>query len=152
MTYEFTENAPKPIDKKEYVLNASEKLDFLLKNFADDETKFQTFFELNPSFMPGARDEFSIMGQSGHEPFSNCLISQPKISGIINRIPDFMWLANDSAYFTPVIIEIEAPSKKHFRKDGNPTSHFVGFPKNRTVHNSNLLTLNSNCHDEKQQV
>lgn len=28
----------------------------------------------------------------------------------------------------------------------------VGFPKNRTVHNSNLLTLNSNCHDEKQQV
>ena len=28
----------------------------------------------------------------------------------------------------------------------------VGFPKNRTVHYSNLLTLNSNCHDEKQQI
>lgn len=23
---------------------------------------------------------------------------------------------------------------------------FVGFPKNRTVNNSNLLTVNSNCH------
>lgn len=28
----------------------------------------------------------------------------------------------------------------------------VGFPKNRTVNNSNLLTLNSNCHNEKQQI
>ncbi|SDF54521.1 hypothetical protein [Cellulophaga baltica] len=28
----------------------------------------------------------------------------------------------------------------------------VGFPKNRTVYNSNLLTLNSNCHNEKQQI
>jgi len=28
----------------------------------------------------------------------------------------------------------------------------VGFPKNRTVINSNLLTLNSNCHNEKQQI
>ncbi|MBZ9651393.1 alpha/beta hydrolase-fold protein [Psychroflexus montanilacus] len=28
----------------------------------------------------------------------------------------------------------------------------VGFPKNRTVNNSNLLTLNSNCHHEKQQI
>ncbi|WP_346883817.1 GNAT family protein, partial [uncultured Algibacter sp.] len=26
---------------------------------------------------------------------------------------------------------------------------YVGFPKNRTVFNSNLLTLNSNCHNEK---
>ena len=29
---------------------------------------------------------------------------------------------------------------------------FVGFPKNRTVINSNLLTLNSNSHNEKQQI
>ena len=28
----------------------------------------------------------------------------------------------------------------------------VGFPINRTVNNSNLLTLNSNCHHEKQQI
>ena len=28
----------------------------------------------------------------------------------------------------------------------------VGFPKNRTVINSNLLTLNSNSHNEKQQI
>ena len=28
----------------------------------------------------------------------------------------------------------------------------VGFPKNRTVINSNLLTLNSNCHNENKQV
>jgi hypothetical protein len=124
MTYEFTKNPPKPIEDNDYVKKANEEFKYLLDNYPEDETKFQNFFELNPSFMPGARDEFSIMGQSGHEPYVNCLISQPKISGIINRIPDFMWLANDSAYFTPVIIEIEAPSKKYFRKDGSPTSHF----------------------------
>ena len=34
----------------------------------------------------------------------------------------------------------------------NLYSYTVGFPKNRTVNNSNLLTLNSNCHHEKQQI
>ena len=125
MTYEFTDNAPKPIEDKKYLNNANKELNFLLTNFPENELKFQNFFELNPSFVPGARDEFSIMGQSGHEPHLSCLITQPKISGLINRIPDFMWLANDSVYFSPIIIEIEAPSKKYFRKDGNPTSDFT---------------------------
>lgn len=124
MIYEFTENSPKPIDDDLYIKKASKDFNNLLRNFPEDETKFQKFFELNPSFLPGARDELTVVGQSGHEPFLKCLISQPKISGIINRIPDFMWLASDSSYFTPVIIEIEAPSKKCFRKEGNPTSHF----------------------------
>ena len=34
----------------------------------------------------------------------------------------------------------------------NSPIYTVGFPKNRTVNNSNLLTLNSNCHNEKQQI
>jgi hypothetical protein len=125
MTYEFTDNAPKPLEDKKYLVNANKVFNSLLTNFPEDESKFQNFFELNPSFVPGARDEFSIMGQSGHEPHLSCLITQPKISGLIKRIPDFMWLANDSVYFSPVIIEIEAPSKKCFRKDGNPTSEFT---------------------------
>ncbi|MDX8554833.1 hypothetical protein MK851_14540, partial [Tenacibaculum sp. 1B UA] len=33
--------------------------------------------------------------------------------------------------------------------DSEILSASVGFPKNRTVNNSNLLTLNSNCHNEK---
>ncbi|RAV27543.1 hypothetical protein, partial [Sinomicrobium soli] len=38
--------------------------------------------------------------------------------------------------------------KKELEKDKSAI-RFVGFPKNRTVLNSNLLTLNSNCHNEK---
>ena len=40
---------------------------------------------------------------------------------------------------------------RQFRVEDNGNEN-VGFPKNRTVHNSNLLILNSNCHNEKQQV
>lgn len=97
----------------------------LLKTDASEETKFQRFFECNPGFMPGARDEFDFLGPSGHSPYLDVLIAQPKISGLISRFPDFMWLASDSVYFTPVIIEIEAPSKKYFNKDGKPSSSFL---------------------------
>lgn len=124
MTYEFTDNAPKSITDKEYLSKANKEFQYLLTNFSKDEIRFQKFFEQNPSYVPGARDEFSIMGQSGHHPHLNCLITQPKITGLIKRIPDFMWLASDSVYFSPIIIEIEAPSKKYFKKDGSPTSHF----------------------------
>lgn len=131
MTYEFTKDAPKIIDKKIYAEKAKKEFEKLLGNFASDESKFQDFFEKNPHFVPGSRDEVSGLGVggSGHQPHLLCLITQPKISGIIKRQPDFMWLASDSVYFSPVIIEIEAPSKKYFKKDGTPTSHF-----NQAIH------------------
>jgi hypothetical protein len=129
MTYEFTPDVPQKPTQDIYSKKATAKFQELLENSSNDETKFQEFFEQNPHFVPGSRDEFSGIGGSGHHPHFLCLISQPKISGLINRQPDFMWLANDSVYFSPIIIEIEAPSKKHFKKDGKPTSHF-----NQAVH------------------
>lgn len=129
MTYEFTEGAPKIPNPKVYERTAKKELINLLDNFSSDESKFQDFFEQNPHFVPGSRDEFSGIGGSGHHPHLLCLIAQPKISGIINRQPDFMWLASDSSIFSPIIIEIEAPSKKYFKSDGKPTSHF-----NQAVH------------------
>lgn len=125
MTYEFTEGAPKIPDSKRYVKKATMELESLLAKFSSDESKFQEFFERNPHFLPGSRDEFSGVGGSGHQPHLLCLISQPKISGLINRQPDFMWLASDSVYFSPVIIEIEAPSKRYFKADGTPSRYFT---------------------------
>lgn len=129
MTYEFTKDAPKIPDSKVYAQKAMKEFKDLIESFPSDESKFQNFFEKNPHLLPGSRDEFSGVGGSGHHPHLLCLITQPKISGIINRQPDFMWLANDSVYFSPVIIEIEAPSKKYFKKDETPSSHF-----NQAVH------------------
>lgn len=125
MTYEFTKDAPKIPDSKIYARKATKELDSLLVKFHLDESKFQEFFERNPHFLPGSRDEFSGVGGSGHQPHLLCLITQPKISGIINRQPDFMWLASDSVYFSPVILEIEAPSKNYFKADGTPSRYFT---------------------------
>jgi len=125
MTYEFVKNAPKPISENKYFPIVLGKLTELLNNNPSDEKKFQGFFEKNPCLVPGARDEFSRIGRpSGHGPYLDTLITQPNITGIIKRKPDFMWIAYDSDVLVPVIIEIEAPSKKYFNKDGNPTAHF----------------------------
>jgi hypothetical protein len=129
MIYEFTDGAPKIPNFKVYEKKAKKELISLLEDFPSNEPKFQDFFEQNPHFVPGSRDELSGNYGSGHDPHLLCLITQPKISGIINRQPDFMWLAADSAIFSPIIIEIEAPSKKYFKGDGKPTSHF-----NQAVH------------------
>ena len=91
---------------------------------ASDEKAIQDFLEKNPCMVPGARGEFDF-GPSGHSPCRDTLIAQPRIKGIINRQPDFMWLANDSITFCPALIEIEAPSKKYFNKDGSPTADFT---------------------------
>lgn len=125
MTYEFTEKAPPILDEREYLARSTSDFQKILRENPEDEPTFQKFFELNPCFVPGARDEFSGVGPSGHGPHLEALIRQPQITGLINRIPDFMWLASDSVYFTPVIVEIEASTKKYFKKDGRPTSDFA---------------------------
>ncbi len=78
------------------------------------EAQVQTFLELYPCLVPGA---FSISAPSGHGPYLGSLITQPRLNGNSTRIPDFLWLASDSATFNPVFIEIESPSKRWFRED-----------------------------------
>jgi len=119
--YEIVKDAPKEIDWKEYERISSEEYDGLLDSNSDDEQIFQKFFERNPAFVPGALELF---GQSGHYPYMHTLISQPNIGGPFRRIPDFLWLANDSLTFSPVFIEIEKPSKRMFTALGDMTSDF----------------------------
>jgi hypothetical protein len=71
------------------------------------ESDMQTFFEQNPTLVPGAFPD-----HVGHGAFPNALISQPELSGIGERRPDFMWIARNSAMVQPVLIEIESPSKR----------------------------------------
>lgn len=96
--------------------------DELLENSASNETAFQVFFERNPILVPGRHTTF---GESGHSPYLASLISQPNLNGLTERIPDFMWFAKDSLTFEPVLIEIEAPSKKLFTQNGTPTAEFT---------------------------
>lgn len=69
------------------------------------------------AIMPGA---FELLGRSSHMPVHNSLFSQPRLSNDDKlKIPDFMWIANDSLSLCPVFIEIEKPSKLEFRKDSD---------------------------------
>ena len=71
------------------------------------EADTQRFFECNPALVPGA-----FPNGIGHGAFPEALISQPALSGVGTRRPDFMWLARNSAMVQPVLIEIESPQKR----------------------------------------
>lgn len=120
--YEIIVGAPKAVSWDEYYKNALEEYLTLLSTCGNDEKVFQKFFEDNPAFMPGA---FELIGESGHYPFPLALISQPNIGDLgFKRIPDFIWLAQDSLHFCPVLIEIEKPNKKTFTAQGIQTADF----------------------------
>lgn len=119
-TYEIIRDAPAPMSWEKYAKESYEEYQSLLQNYGDDESVFQRFFEQNPSFVPGA---FELSTPSGHYPFTQSLIAEPELcGGLFDRIPDFIWLAQDSLSFTPVLIEIEKPNKKTFTKAGTQTA------------------------------
>jgi Shedu protein SduA, C-terminal len=79
-----------------------------------DESLLQAFLERHPSLLPGSH---SMDGDSGHGPFPVAVIAKPKLPGLSDREPDFMWLASDSSSLYPVLIEIETPHKVWFYGD-----------------------------------
>lgn len=85
------------------------------------EKPIQRFLETHPSLVPGAQ---SMSGPSGHSAYPAALIRQPKLPSFDYKIPDFMWIAVDSAKIYAVMIEIEAPKKKWFNKDETPNAKF----------------------------
>lgn len=86
------------------------------------EANIQAFLEMHPCLVPGGQ---SMSGPSGHSAYPAALIAQPRLPGFNARVPDFMWIATDSGTTYAVVIEIEAPTKKWFRKDGTPTAHLT---------------------------
>lgn len=121
--YEIVPNAPAHTSWDAYSKISLKEYRNLLETASDDETAFQHFFEENPSFVPGA---FELFGSSGHYPYTQSLITQPKLDGgIFNRVPDFIWLAQDSLSFTPVLIEIEKPNKRTFTNAAIQSSDFT---------------------------
>jgi hypothetical protein len=79
-----------------------------------DEALVHGFLERHPSLLPGSH---SVDGDSGHSPFPMAVISKPKLPGLSDREPDFMWIAVDSGHICPVLIEIETPHKPWFYGD-----------------------------------
>lgn len=76
-----------------------------------DERLLHRFLEQHSSLLPGSH---SVDGDSGHPPYPISVITKPKLPGMSDREPDFMWIATDSGSLYPILIEIETPHKRWF--------------------------------------
>lgn len=93
--------------------------DLLNSDEGKAEAGIQAFLETHPCLVPGGQ---SMSGPSGHSAYPAALITQPRLPGFNARVPDFMWIATDSGTTYAVVVEIEAPTKRWFRKDGTPSA------------------------------
>jgi Domain of unknown function (DUF4263) len=83
------------------------------------EPEVQRYLEKHPSLLPGYR---SMTITSGHTCFPPAAFTQPPLAGLTKKIPDFMWIAQASDSIFPVLIEIERPGKRWFKKDRDQTA------------------------------
>lgn len=88
-----------------------------------EEPEVQAFLELHPAMVPGGSGDVGPGGHHGSE-FS-IMWTRPVLKGAgRDLIPDFMWVTRSSGLITPILVEIEKPSKRWFQADGRPTADF----------------------------
>jgi hypothetical protein len=117
-TYELHPDPPPAMTWQEYEQRVMAEWTSLLDSEDCDERRVHQFLPQHPSMIPGA---YSMTGPSGHPPFPLAVLSESALSGVGTRVPDFIWLASDSAEFTPVLVEIESPRKRWFTRNEEPT-------------------------------
>lgn len=89
-----------------------------------EEDEVQRFLELHPSMIPGGSGDIGPGGHHGSD--MGAVFRRPNLIGGGRTFqPDFMWVTRSTSLVTPILIEIEKPSKRWFRKDGRPTSEFT---------------------------
>jgi len=125
--YTMTADPPPPMGWDEYEQIVRNELSRLLQEYSGcnapiGEQPIQKLLERHPCLIPGARGPD---GGSGHAPFPLAVISQPLLPGFPHRRPDFMWLAMDSMYLSPIIVEIERPNKAWFTQANRITAQLT---------------------------
>lgn len=89
-----------------------------------EEPTVHAFLEVHPAMIPGGSGDIGAGGHHGSD-FS-AVFSKPTLQGQgRNFEPDFMWVTRSTSLITPVLIEIEKPSKQWFKTDGRPTADFT---------------------------
>ncbi len=91
----------------------------LLLKSSGNEADFQDFLERHPCYLPW---KITFHGEGHHGIFPHALVSQPRLTGLSGKIPDFLWISRDSESVYGVLIEIESPRKKWFTVKGQPTA------------------------------
>lgn len=89
-----------------------------------EEPEVQEFLELHPSMVPGGSGDIGPGGHHGPE-LSACF-RRPTLKGERRSFePDFMWVTRSTSTITPILVEIEKPSKRWFKKDRRGTAHLT---------------------------
>lgn len=87
-----------------------------------NEKHVQLFLEENVCLLPAPHGAF----RQGHgNPLSQTVVSQPELSGLKCKVPDFMYFTGNSGEITAVFIEIESPNKKWFTKKNQQTAELT---------------------------
>ena len=97
------------MSRDEYTALATSELRALLNSGESDERKFQELLEDHPILVPGVYP--SLHG--GHNGiFPSAVITQPPLTGLNSKVPDFCVIAWDSGTLHITFVEIESPCKK----------------------------------------
>lgn len=89
-----------------------------------EEYAVQEFLELHPAMIPGGSGDIGPGGHHGSD--FGAVFRRPKLTGAGRTFePDFLWVTRSSSLITPILIEIEKPSKRWFTKAGRPTQEFT---------------------------
>lgn len=134
--YEFEKSPPTPaMDQEKYKEIVVKEWDNLIKDpqSQNNESLFQKFFELHPCMLP----------ISSHC-YPQAIISQPVLPDFTSKIPDFMAITCDSMSLYVYMIEIEAPKKPWFTKNGvqhHKLTQAIGQIKDWQAHFSDPLNI-----------
>lgn len=116
-------NRPLAMDWQTYSDTAMSEWYSLLSGDPEEE-QVQHFLELHPSMIPGGSGDVGPGGHHGSD--MGIVFRRPTLKGSGRSFePDFMWVTRSSGLITPILIEIEKPSKRWFKKSGRPTSKFT---------------------------
>ena len=114
---------PMPLPWEQYSDHALAEWYALLSR-EPEEHEVQSFLELHPSMVPGGSGDVGPGGHHGSD--MGAVFRRPRLKGAGRTFePDFMWITRSSGLITPILIEIEKPTKRWFRRDGRPTSDFT---------------------------
>src|SRR5438552_1960457 len=122
-SYEVVTPPAPPMVWDDYVATMESEWNALLSSNSVAESDFQEFLERHPCYLPQVDHFFG--GRGGHGPYPSAVITQPVLPGYSRKIPDFLWIARDSATVYAVLIEIEDPKKSWATSAGQSSAEFT---------------------------
>ena len=114
------EKAPHPpMPRNEYAALAISELNALLDSGEEDECRYQELLERHPCLVPCAYPTVDV-GHNGIYP--DAVITQPPLTGIGTKRPDFCSITFDSGTLYATFVEIESPCKEWSTSKGAPSA------------------------------